>query len=233
MSEPQRCARQWLESLRSEGASRLDPTRFQYLETLSRRLPSQTEPVRRLLQDKLQVALADYARRFAQEQHVRGISAKPAVMPDSIRHPSPPWIAGQARNDKSPVLCTRGKNEPSPLAQLNQYIRGAPPTRRGAAEPPEVHEPDELASARRFKRAWSGNHLHDKVEQAASRKPANAGPLNSHLLVLHSLALMGELSDDYLRRFLVQVESLQWLDQASEKYSRRQAKPTRRSRQKK
>ena len=89
---------------------------------------------------------------------------------------------------------------------------------------------------RRFRRAWSSNHIHDKVEQAASRKPANAGPLNSHLLVLHSLAMLGELSEDYLRRFLVQVESLQWLDQASEKYSPRQAKPAkpaRRSRQKK
>ena len=112
---------------------------------------------------------------------------------------------------------------PCPLAQLNQSIRDEP-------------RPDELASVRRFRRAWSSNHIHDKVEQAVSRKPANAGPLNSHLLVLHSLAMLGELSDDYLRRFLVQVESLQWLDQASEKYSPRQAKPAkpaRRSRQKK
>ena len=147
-------------------------------------------------------------------------------MPDSrslprtpIRgHPSPPWIAGQARNDKCATLCPPADNEASPLAQLNQSIR---------------REPDELESVRRFRRAWSSNHIHDKVEQAASRKPANAGPLNSHLLVLHSLAMLGELSDDYLRRFLVQVESLQWLDQASEKYSQRQAKPARRSRQKK
>jgi Protein of unknown function (DUF2894) len=229
MSEP--CPLQWLESLRSEGASRLDPARFHYLEALSRRLPGQTEPVRRLLQDKLQVALADYARRFAQL----------AVMPDSrslprtpIRgHPSPPWIAGQARNDKCAVLSQPAEKGASPLAQLNQSIRGALQTGRAAAEPDETHEVDELASVRRFKRAWSSYHIHDKVEQAASRKPANAGPLNSHLLVLQSLAMMGELSDDYLRRFLVQVESLQWLDQASEKYSPRQAKPTRRSRQKK
>jgi Protein of unknown function (DUF2894) len=212
MSEPG--PSQWLESLRNEGASRLDPTRFHYLEALARRSSSQTEPVRSLLQDKLQVALADYAKRFAE-----------AVMPDSIRHPSPPWIAGQARNDKRAVPC--------PLAQLNQSIRGTLQAGRAAAEPDETHDPDELASMRRFRRAWSSNHIHDKVEQAASRKPANAGPLNSHLLVLHSLAMLGELSDDYLRRFLVQVESLQWLDQASEKYSPRQAKPTRRGRQKK
>lgn len=209
MSEPSPL--QWLESLRSEGAWRLDPTRFHYLEALSRHLPSQTEPVRRLLEDKLQAALADYVGRFTNEQQGQDTSAKLPVKPDSNRHLS--------------------------LAQLNQYIRGALPTRHGAAEPDEAHEPDELASVRRFRRAWSSNHIQDKVEQAASRKPANAGPLNSHLLVLHSLALMGELSDDYLRRFLVQVESLQWLDQASERYSHRQAKPAKpaksRSRQKK
>jgi hypothetical protein len=207
---------QRLESLRSEGAAGLDPARFHYLEVLSLRLTSQPEPVRRLLQDKLQVALAEYAARFAQEQQERGISAKLAVMPNLIRDPSP--------------------NEASPLAQLNQYIRGALPTGRGAEEPDEADEPNELASVRRFRQAWSSNQIHDKVEQAVSRKPANAGPLNSHLLVLHSLAMLGELSDAYLRRFLVQVESLQWLDQASEKYSPRQskpAKPARRSRQKK
>jgi hypothetical protein len=185
---------QWLESLRSEGAGRLDPARFRFLEALSRRLPGQTEPVRRLLEDKLQVGLADYARRFAED--------KLAVMPD-----------------KRAVLCPLTESEGSPLAQLNQFIRG-------------VHEPDELASVRRFRQAWSSNHIHDKVEQAASRKPPNAGPLNSHLLVLHSLSMLGELSGDYLRRFLVQVESLQWLDQASEKYSPRPVKPAR-SRQKK
>jgi hypothetical protein len=46
---------------------------------------------------------------------------------------------------------------------------------------------------------------------------------------------MRELSPDYLRRFLVHVESLQWLDQATEKQAKqtRTAKPTGRSRQKK
>ena len=94
---------QWLESLRSEGAGRLDPARFRYLEALSRRLPGQTEPVRLLLQDKLQVALADYARRFAEEQQA---SCQPAVMPDLIRHPSPPWIAGAETPD-----LIRGRND--------------------------------------------------------------------------------------------------------------------------
>ena len=44
------------------------------------------------------------------------------------------------------------------------------------------------------------------------------------MLVLQSLALMRERSTDYLRRFLVTVETLQWLEQAREKYPRPSAK---------
>ncbi len=183
-------------ALRSEGAWRLDPVRFRYLEALARRLPGQPEPVRRLLQDKLRAAVADYAARLAQAQ-------PPVAQP-------------------VPAAC-------APLAQLNQSIRAA----RGAG----AH--DELASVRRFRRAWSRSRSLDQVQQAAARKPANAGPLNSHVLVLQSLALMGELSPDYLRRFLVQVESLQWLELARAKYPRpavgaaAAAKPARRGRKQK
>ena len=128
----------------------------------------------------------------------------------------------------------------APLAQLNQYIRAV----RAAAHDRtavlgETLEQDELVSARRFKRAWDTFRTYDEVEQAVARKPANAGPLNSHVLVLQSLGLMQELSPEYLRRFLAHVESLQWLDQAREKYPRpeaaqaRAATAARRGRQKK
>jgi len=51
------------------------------------------------------------------------------------------------------------------------------------------------------------------VEQASQRAPDNAGPLNSHMLVLRTLGLMRELSPHYLRRFLSHTETLLWLDQ--------------------
>ncbi len=218
MSEPRRSTAQppsqdgsdpllaWVESLRTNGAWRLDPARFHYMEALSRRIPGQTEPVRRLLQDKLQAALAEYAERLAKTQ--------PAASKEAAR-------AGPAAS------CV-------PLAQLNHYIRGVPRADDEATSLGEAQEPvDELASVRRFRRVWCSSRTQDRVAQAASRKPANAGPLNSHVLVLHSLALMQELSADYLRRFLVHVESLQWLDQISQDHPKqhaKQAKPARRSR---
>jgi hypothetical protein len=101
----------------------------------------------------------------------------------------------------------------APLAQLNRYIRAA----RAAAHekmalPGETPAPHELASVRRFKQAWETSLLRDEVERAVARKPANAGPLNSHALVLQSLGMMQQLSPHYLRRFLTHVEALQWLE---------------------
>lgn len=102
----------------------------------------------------------------------------------------------------------------SPLAELNQSIRAAAP-RAGSQLPAKPAGSDELPNARRFRRAWLGTRTQEQVRQAAARKPANAGPLNSHALVLESLAIMSRLSPDYLRRFVVHVQALQWLDQAS------------------
>lgn len=196
-----------LEVLRSQGAWRLDPARFHALEALARRLPAQPPPVRQLLQDKLRAGLADYAQGLALAPP-RAARARPAA-------PAPA----------------------SALAQLTQRLREAAGQLQGTVLPGDTYARDELASVRRFRRTWSHSRSQEQVTQAVARKPANAGPLNSHLLVLQSLALMRELSPDYLRRFLLHVESLQWLEQAGEKYPRKQLqrdnKPLRKPRAKK
>lgn len=186
-----------LAAMRRDGAWRVDPARFHWLEALSRRLHGQPEAVRRILQAKLETAVADYAARIAPASHaagdVRGTVPRPAAQPAVV--------AGS-----------------TPLAQLNRSIRSGARADPGAARG-ETQPPDELASVRRFRRAWSATRSQQQVAQAALRKPANAGPLNSHALVLDSLALMRELSPDYLRRFLLHVEALQWLEQAREQFA--------------
>jgi hypothetical protein len=95
----------------------------------------------------------------------------------------------------------------TPLAQLNQYIAGA--TRQpGASARPE------LRSAQAFRETWSRICAEEEVSEAVQRGPDNAGPLNSHMLVLRTLGLMRELSPDYLRRFMAHADTLLWLDQA-------------------
>ena len=89
-----------------------------------------------------------------------------------------------------------------------------------------------MKSVREFSEVWSKISAQRQVAQALDRGPANAGPLNSHRLMLRSLSLMQSLSPDYLRRFLSQTDSLLWLEQASTKRNGSTAKPVRKSRSK-
>jgi hypothetical protein len=207
MSEAQALSLQErLDALRSDGSWRRDPARFHYMEALARRLPDQPETVRRLLEAKLNAALADYAERLAEMREASGEQAEP-LRPGAESYPA---CAG--------------------LAQLNEYIRHATAARRQPSALGETPQEDELASVRAFRQVWSSRRAEQQVEGAVSRKPANPGPLNSHGLVLDLLSTMRELSPDYLRRFLTHVETLQWLEQAAGKYGQKQSTPARRRR---
>jgi hypothetical protein len=189
-----------LEALRGQGAERFDPVRFRYLEVLSDRVDGACGEVRRILEVKLTQALADLGERFTAQAQARASQADVA---------SPPAVR-------------------APLAQLNQYIQqvtqdgGHPgPGRDGAGRAPGIK------SADRFRETWSKIAAEKQVDHALGRGPENAGPLNAHMLVLHSLALMRKLSPDYLRRFLAQADALLWLDQVNEKYTLAEAKSAR------
>lgn len=106
----------------------------------------------------------------------------------------------------------------SPLAALNAHIAQASqlarqqlPTTTGQADTTPWPT---LRSAQRFHETWSRISAETEVTKAEKRAPDNAGPLNSHKLVLHTLSLMRDLSPDYLRGFLARAETLLWLDQA-------------------
>lgn len=186
---------QALAALRARGAARLDPARFHAMEALARRLPGQAAPVRALLQHKLEAAVAAYAQRFAQAPEPAAAAMRGAP-------------AGGA-----------------PLALLNAHIRQKAASRAAVVEPGEEPDAGELASVRRFRRAWARAHALERLDEALARKPANPGPLNSHALVLQTLALMRELSPAYLQRLLQQVDALQWLEQAGMEPARDAGRP--------
>lgn len=109
------------------------------------------------------------------------------------------WTGQASTGSPTPAAHTRA---PSPLAQLNRDIAATAPPGR------------ELRSAQSFRDTWSRICADDEVTQAVAQGPENAGPLNSHRLVLRTLALMRDLSPDYLRRFLSHADTLLWLEQA-------------------
>lgn len=192
-----------LEALRREGAGRFDPVRFHYLEVLSRRVDGASGEVQRILASKLEKALADYVECFTQVPSV---------------------VGQQVAAIQSP--CT-------PLGQLNQYIRTITQDLGDQAAGRGQEASGDIKSARRFRETWSRIAAEKQVNEAFDRGPENAGPLNAHMLVLHSLRLMRDLSPHYLQQFMSQVDSLLWLDQVNQKYTLADAKPARPSRARK
>jgi len=196
-----------LETLRAEGLQRHNPARFHYLEVLAQRLPGQPAAVQQVLAQRLEQAVATYAReaRSATAAAAPGTGANPATAATS------------------------------PLARLNRELRA-----RTSAEPhaattdplhasASAHLPD-MKSVRQFSEVWSKISAEQQVVQALHRGPENAGPLNSHKLVLRSLSLMRALSPDYLRRFMSQMDALLWLDQAGTRAPAQAARTPRKGR---
>jgi len=132
-------------------------------------------------------------------------------------------VDADAQDTVAPAMPPRRPRAPAPkpltpLGQLNQYIATATQTPGTGGRP-------ELRSAQAFRETWSRLSAEDEVVQAVQRGPENAGPLNSHMLVLRTLGLMRELSPDYLRRFMAHADTLLWLDQASAQLKQPASKP--------
>ena len=101
--------------------------------------------------------------------------------------------------------------EPSPLVGLLQHLQakapGNSPDEGSAwrAESPRIQQ---------FRKQLSQISVQKQVSQAIALAPQNAGPINSHMLVLRSLGLMRSISPDYLNRFMAHVDTLLYLEEA-------------------
>lgn len=186
-----------LASLRAQGVHLREPLRFGYLEALSQRIPAQPPEVQRILQQRLQQAIGD-----------------------CLNPPAPLAQAGPAGDE---AAASPRPGTPSPLAMLNRHIR----ERQGQGHPPpdgidaalgqtsDARAPQALKSVQAFGALWSKMATQQQVQQALQRGPDNAGPLNSHRLILRALSLMQALSGEHLHRYLAQMETLLWLDQVN------------------
>lgn len=176
-------------ALRERGADRFDPVRFRFIEALARRTAGQQGAAREVLDGRLAQALADYEARLAQ---AAGESGQPVASEE---------MAGG-----------------SPLAELLALI-GQPVSEEPAGSLDKIglrhaEAPGELKSMQYFRSTWSKLSVDKQLAQALEKAPENAGPLNSHHLVLQSLRQMRDISPEYLKRFMSYVDALFWLDQA-------------------
>lgn len=112
-------------------------------------------------------------------------------------------------------------NSQSPLAELLVYMAAAKSESAGA-----VHRGDEadlrtnhaleLPAIDYFRRTWSKVSTKRLLRESRQFVPENAGPLNSSQLVHRALALMHDVSPDYLHHLLLHVDGLAWMEQLKE-----------------
>jgi hypothetical protein len=192
-----------LASLREHDGAAREQVRLHYLDLLATRVQTQQEPVRSLLEGKLMRALQELQSRLDQTQ--------------------PPSARGRAQESGAASAM-------SPLRalvhRLSQYSADSRDASDALAQRADATARPELKSVRKFRKTWSRLSTDKQLRQALDQAPRNAGPINSHMLVLRSLALMRDISPDYMNHFMSYADALLCLEQ-SEKTVLPTAKPRR------
>ncbi|CAM3789257.1 DUF2894 domain-containing protein [Bordetella bronchialis] len=187
-----------LDAWREQGADRISPVRFHFIEALARRASARTGPARRELDRKLARLVEAYQRDVG----AAGSRAGPPTGETTGSEPGRQAGAAMA----------------GPLARmLDDFQAGRAPAVDGteAATRPSAPAYPDLALLDYFRDTWSRYSARRQLKQSRERVPENAGPLNSSLLVHRTLSLMGEVSPDYLQYFLSYLDALSWMEQAS------------------
>lgn len=185
-----------IDSLRQLGADKFDPVRFFYLEVLARRASSHRGPVKRLLDDKLARALVALKENFELAQAEALLVGDQAAVEPSVSR-----LENSAHH--------------TPLGELTRDLshRRSPDVTDSMGSAGSAGLRHELKATQYFRNTWAKLSIDKRVTQAIEQAPKNAGPINSHMLVLRSLALMREIAPDYLIRLTAYVDTLLCLDQ--------------------
>jgi hypothetical protein len=194
LPEPFDCAQQ-IAALRESGACLLDPLRFHYFEVLIARAQVQQGRVKSILENKLALAVAEFRLRLAQMQLIVQQQSQSAAE-DRIAAQYKPGPRGES------------------LGELVLSIAQAVPEKGRLGLHETIASGPDLKSVRLFRNTWSKLSADKQLNAALDQAPKNAGPINSHMLVLRSLALMREISPDYLSRFISYADTLVYLEQS-------------------
>jgi hypothetical protein len=206
-------------SLRTAGAGQFDPVRLHYIEVLAKRAMAHQGSVKRMLDAKLAQALAAFNERFELAQ----TDAKEAVVRSEQQYPHAAnelqrfFVAGDFKGLRQFIATLTTSEQCTSLGALVRRLEQQPPENAEARLEGSAGSRSELKTIRNFRNTWSKLSVDKQLAQALEQAPTNAGPINSHMLVLRSLALMRDISPDYLNRFMSYADTLLCLDQSEKK----------------
>lgn len=187
---------------RAQGADKVDPIRFHFIEAMRRRAADQQGTARHLLEERLAGLIAGYAARLQE--------CAPHAM-EQARSTQPLPTAAQRRgpvgrlNDRAGVQGV--------IARASTPSKDASGTDAGSVLQTLLPTLPKLQALDDFKRLWTQVHTDSKLRQSLEEAPENAGPLNSGQLVFRTLTLMSEISPGYLQQFLLYADTLAWMQQ--------------------
>lgn len=206
-----------IEALRAGGGAGFDPAGFRFLEAMARRAGAGAggEPAAQ----RLAAAVAAFGKRFTQARAdadaalAEALARFPAAA-DALRQQHDAGDFGGLRRLVAGLAAREGN---APLTGLLDHIRrhaAAPSNAAAEAAGVSVAARTELKSMHYFRSTWSRLSVDRQMSIAFAQAPENAGPLNSHFLVLRALGQMRDTAPAYLEQFLSYADALLWLDQA-------------------
>lgn len=229
-------------ALAAAGADRFDAVRFRYIEAMVARAGRQRAPVARLLEARVEQALQRYRADFAAAQaQAAGLAGQlqaryPATSGEIHRLYEAGAFGALAalgrrleRGGASDALTgLRERLRPQPADASDEGLRfedllhhqeavltGTAPRGGGAQEgTPAADCSGELRAMRRCRESALKRGAERRVAQAREHCPQDSGPLNACRLATRSLAIMREVSPQYLHRFVAYFDTLLWLEQA-------------------
>ena len=245
-----------LESLAQTGADRYDPVRFHYIAAMSRRATEQPPPVAAIVAQKAGAALQAYQRDFTQARQQTAVVVDELVaqFPESAERIQQLFASSDFRAVQRLATRLRRSSTRKLLAGLTEQIVSgetvAEPD-KGASSfddrlrqqeletldstlakssqgptTPTGHASRELKAVRYFRESLVKVNADRLIRQAIDDLPDDSGPLNPQMLIIRTLAIMGELSPQYLQRFVSYLDTLLWLEQADQRSEPANAKKT-------
>lgn len=207
-----------LAELRHQGACRFDPAGWQYLDALAQRAAQYQGAARRLLDARLEQAVAAFAERFAQARAAAAAlrDAAAAQYPESAAPMHGLFACGDFQGMRHLHARLAARAHCAPLASLVAQLSPAPAANAAAPAATQPSARDaalaatriELKTVRESRATWARLSVDRQLLEAMRQAPKNAGPINSHMLVLRSLAMMQSISPDYLSHIVSHIDTL-------------------------
>ncbi|NEX64176.1 DUF2894 domain-containing protein [Noviherbaspirillum galbum] len=204
-----------MEALRQSGAARFDAVRWHHAEALARRAAASEGKVRQLLDAKLTQILhaLDACFRQGQDEARDALAAAAESHPEASAELHSLFAAGEFKRLHEAIAALRKPVPTDTLASLLRDLAHHDHQATPSWAPSSSDLPLELKAVSQFRDTWAKLSADKQVTQALQQAPKNAGPINSHMLVLRSLALMRDMSPEYLNRFLSYADTLLKLEQ--------------------